>query len=93
VPAAPGIAGYEALRAHVTGEAPVPFLPLGLAVLRRYGVGAWLVHMGATRRLEAPREIPDGLTRGDSAEFDPSTRELVRLLAGTALLVMKASHR
>lgn len=33
---------YEALRAHALGRAPTAFVPLGLGILRRAGVAAWI---------------------------------------------------
>ena len=84
---------YEALRAHATGEAPLDFVPLGLVLLRQRGVTAW---MAAERSLLEPERAPRA-RRTDPAripgELDGFRPQLVRLLAGTALLVAQGRAR
>jgi len=78
---------YEALRAHATGEAPLAFVPLGLALLWHRGVVAWMAaEVSATdvggvgqRAAWKKASVPVAAPRS----------ELVRLLAGTALLVAR----
>jgi hypothetical protein len=84
---------YEALRAYGTGEAPLDFVPLGLALLRQWGVTAW---MAAERSFLEPGRAPRA-RRTDPArvpeELDGFRPQLVRLLAGTALLVAQGRAR
>jgi hypothetical protein len=84
---------YEALRAHATGEAPLDFVPLGLALLRHRGVTAW---MAAERSLLGPERPPRARRTGPARvpeELDGFRPQLVRLLAGTALLVAQGRTR
>ena len=78
---------YESLRAHALGQAPLGFVPLDLALVLRRGLAAWMaVDRGASdpRRssdLESGRE-----EQGTEATLDTSRTELVRVLAGMALI-------
>lgn len=84
---------YEALRTQALGHAPLGHAPLGLGVLRHRGVVAWMA-------TEVSARAGTGLARA----FEPSERvlevgsspswaiELVRLLAGTALLAAEGGH-
>lgn len=74
---------YEQLRAHVTGQAPLGFIPLGLTLLQHRGMVAWMTaasssDAAAVRAASRPRD------RTDDA-LDARHRELVRLLVGVAL--------
>lgn len=78
---------YEALRAHAIGEAPLDFVPLGLAVLWHRGVAAWMVaECSAIDGATATERV--GRARAGAA-LGPGRCELVRLLAGSALLVAR----
>ena len=83
---------YEALRAHATGEAPLDFVPLGLALLLHRGIAAWMAAgtsvAGATlpERAGRDRELSGN-------EFSPSRSQLVRLLVGAALLATQGRAR
>lgn len=78
---------YEAFRAHATGEAVLAFVPLGLALLWHRGVAAWMAaeisttDVGGVGQRTARNEAAVPLTAPRS--------ELVRLLAGTALLLAR----
>lgn len=80
-------ARYERLRAHATGEAPLGFLPLGLALLRHGGVAAWMAAQGSSGHVESRAQA--GRERdGASRDADDARRcELVRLLADAALRI------
>lgn len=77
---------YEALRAHATGEAPLGFVPLGLALLLHRGLTAWMAAETSVaggelvERAGRDRAIPSG------TELSPSRSQLVHLLVGAALL-------
>lgn len=82
---------YEALRAHATGEALLDLVPVGLAVLWYRGVAAWMAaECSATDAVGVAAER-DGPTHGRPAcgPLAAPHAELVRLLAGTALLVAR----
>jgi len=76
---------YEVLRAHATGEAALGFVPLGLALLWHRGVAAWMAAESSAigaggsgeRVVESKVVYP----------LEAPRSELVRLLAGTAILV------
>jgi len=84
---------YEALRTQALGHAPLGHAPLGLGVLRHRGVVAWMA-----------TEVSARAGTGLAQAFEPSERllevgsspswaiELVRLLAGTALLAAEGGH-
>lgn len=81
---------YEALRAHATGEAPLDFVPLGLAVLWHRGVAAWMAAESSVVDAGSGVERVGRRNRPIlSDEPGASRSELVRLLAGTALLVAR----
>lgn len=81
---------YEALRAHATGEAPLDFVPLGLAVLWHRGVAAWMAAECSVVDAGSGAERA-GRRSGPILSHEPGAprSELVRLLAGTALLVAR----
>lgn len=81
---------YEALRAHATGEAPLGFVPLGLALLRHRGVVAWMAaeSSGTGPALLGPADRDRGRP-SRRVGLDASRSELVRLLASTALLAVQ----
>lgn len=74
---------YEQLRAHATGQAPLGFIPLGLALLQHRGMVAWMTAAGLSddAGVRASNRPPD--RPGDA--LDARRRELVRLLAGVAV--------
>jgi len=84
---------YEALRTQALGHAPLGHAPIGLGVLRHRGVVAWMA-----------TEVSARAGTGLAQAFEPSERllevgsspswaiELVRLLAGTALLAAEGGH-
>lgn len=78
---------YEVLRAHALGQAPLGFVPLDLALLLRRGLAAW---MAADKRSSHPRGSSDlGWGReepGTEATLEAPRTELVRVLAGMALI-------
>lgn len=96
---------YEALRAHATGdtcatggtggtgEAPLAFVPLGLALLWHRGVAAWMAAessaLGVLGVLGAGKSKEGIAGRHAALPLEASRSELVRLLAGTALLVAR----
>ena len=91
-----GRARYEALRAYVLGQGPLDFAPVGLGVLYQHGMAAWMAHeSSATARLAQDRsamptaDVP--ALRQDSWRMDVSASglDLIRLLAGTALLTVQ----
>jgi hypothetical protein len=74
---------YEQLRAHATGQAPLGFVPLGLALLQHRGMVAWMTAAGSSDDVGG-RASGRPLDRlGDA--LDARRRELVRLLAGVAV--------
>lgn len=79
---------YEALRAHATGEAPLAFVPLGLALLWHRGVVAWMTAESSATGAERSGEWAAG--RNAALPLETARSELVRLLAGTALVVAQA---
>lgn len=78
---------YEALRAHATGEAPLAFVPLGLALLWHRGVAAWMA--AESSALSAGGSGEEAARRKAVSPPAAPRSELVRLLAGTALLVAR----
>jgi len=83
------------LRAHALGEAPLGFLPLGLAVLYRRGVVGWLMaeREGRTSRTKAPeRRGAIGTPAAEAASADDAG-ERVGLLASAALRVARGGAR
>lgn len=78
---------YEALRAHATGEAPLAFVPLGLALLWHRGMAAWMA--AETSAIDAGRSEERSARRQAALPLAAPRSELVRLLAGTALLVAR----
>jgi len=79
---------YEALRAQALGEAPLGLAPLGLAVLRHRGMAGWMATEARARADRAPAPLsPSWEASGRSTPL-ALTSELVRLLAGAALLTM-----
>lgn len=76
---------YEALRAHATGEAPLGFVPLGLALLWHRGVAAWMA--AESSAIGAGGSVERGVRKRTAPALAAPRSELVRLLAGTALLV------
>lgn len=82
---------YEVLRAQATGDAPFALAPLGLALLMQRGMAAW---MAAESSAVAPDNPCAGPVSQDLAQARPGRHdlvrsELVRLLAGTALLAAR----
>ena len=77
---------YEALRAHATGEAALDFVPLGLALLRQRGVVAWMAAESSAMQTELPELAVRDRGRPSRNGLDACRAQLVRLLAGTALL-------
>jgi hypothetical protein len=78
---------YEALRAHATGEASLAFVPLGLALLWHRGVAAWMAAESSAIGAERLGERVAG--RNAALPLEAPRSELVRLLAGTALLAAR----
>ena len=78
---------YEALRAHATGEAPLAFVPLGLALLWHRGVAAWMAAEISATDVEGIGQ--QTARKKATATLAPPRSELVRLLAGAALLVAR----
>jgi hypothetical protein len=78
---------YEALRAHAMGEAPLAFVPLGLALLWHRGVMAWIAAEVSAIDVEGVGQQP--ARKKATAPLAAPRSELVRLLAGTALLVAR----
>ena len=80
---------YEALRAHALGQMSVGWNPLGLAILHHRGVAAWMA--AEQSALQSRERIePERRCELDRQPVCGSQPELVRLLAGTALLTMKS---
>ncbi len=82
---------YERLRAHATGQAPLGFIPLGLALLQHRGVTAWMTAAGSSDDFGFRVRAGRARERGPRAEVDAGRSELVRLLAGAALRVATGS--
>ena len=80
---------YEALRAHATGQAPLGYTPLGLALLRHRGVAAWMAAESSATESGRPWQSYQKGKHPSMDEFDASRSELVRLLAGAALLASR----
>ena len=78
---------YEALRTHVLGQAPLGFVPLDLALLQHRGVAAWMAANVSSRQPLSLHENGSGREeRGAEATLEAPKTELVRVLAGMALL-------
>ena len=84
---------YEALRAHATGQAPLGFIPLGLALLRHRGVAAWMAAESSAPNSQLLSQAYKERERSSMDEFDACRSELVRLLAGAALLASRRRVR
>lgn len=94
---------YEVLRAHALGETPIDVTPLGVVLLRRYGLTAWMVAEASVVCAVPAVEPVTGMgpewrgpteTRGARLPLPPPPQsELVGLLASTALLVARESWR
>ena len=84
---------YEALRAHATGQAPLGFTPLGLALLRHRGVAAWMAAEISATESERSAQVYQKRESSSMDELDAPRSELVRLLAGTALLASRGRVR
>jgi len=77
---------YEALRAHATGEAPLDFVPLGLAVLWHRGVAAWMAAECSAADAGAAGDRASRPSASISgAELGAPRSQLVTLLASMAL--------
>ena len=76
---------YERLRAHTPGDAPLGFIPLGLALLQHRGVVAWMTAEGS--RADGGAAGRAGRERAGEpwTPLDGRRGELVRLLASAAL--------
>jgi len=82
---------YEQLRAHATGQAPLGFIPLGLALLQHRGMVAWMTAAGS--RDDAGVRASSRPCDRTSDALDARRRELVRLLAGVAFpLAMRSAQ-
>jgi len=78
---------YEALRAHALGQAPLDFVPLDLALLLHRGLAAWIAANVRSRQPESLHENGSGREEsGAEATLETPRTELVRVLAGMALL-------
>ena len=84
---------YEALRAYATGEAPLDFVPLGLALLQHRGVAAWMAAESSATDSAFPERTCRTWQGSVKKEFIAPSSELVRLLAGTVLLVVRGRAR
>jgi hypothetical protein len=80
---------YEALRAHATGQAPLGFIPLGLALLQHRGVVAWMAAESSAVGSEPYRQAYPKRDRSSMDGVDTPRSELIRLLTGTALLTLR----
>ena len=80
---------YEALRAHATGQASVGFIPLGLALLRHRGVAAWMAAESSAAETALPSHAHKERGSSSMEQLDACHAELVRLLAGAALLASR----
>lgn len=78
---------YEALRAHALGQAQVGFVPLDLALLQCRGLAAWITANVSSRQpLNSHENGSCREKRGAEATRETPRTELVRVLAGMALL-------
>ena len=84
---------YEALRAHATGQGPLGFTPLGLALLRHRGVAAWMAAESSATESKLSGQAYQERDCSSMDELDTCRSELVRLLAGTALLASRGRIR
>lgn len=84
---------YERLRAHATGDAPLGFIPLGLALLQHRGVVAWMTAEASSAAVGASGPAGRARDGGPGAPLDARRGELVRLLAGAALHLATRSAR
>jgi len=79
VPAAGSVERYEQLRAVALDGAPGP--GLGLALLHRRGVSAWVRAWPAA----TPTPTPAAVAGGPTVAFAPGAQEIVGVLAAMAL--------
>lgn len=84
-------ARYERLRAHATGQAPLDFIPLGLALLLHRGVAAWMSAEGSRDDFGSRGWAGRERDRASRDERDARRSELVRLLAGAAVRIATRS--
>jgi hypothetical protein len=84
---------YEQLRAHATGQAPLGFIPLGLALLQHRGVAGWMTAAGSSDDFGSRVRAGRARDRESRNEGDARRSELVRLLAGAALRVATGRAR
>lgn len=84
---------YERLRAHATGDTPLGFIPLGLALLQHRGVVAWMTAEGSSADVGASGRAGRERDRGPGATLDARRGELVRLLAGAVFHLAPRSAR
>ena len=84
---------YEALRAHATGEAPLDFVPLRLALLLHRGIAAWMAAETSLAGGTLPERAGRDRETPSANEFSPSRSQLVRLLVGAALLATQGRAR
>jgi len=80
---------YEALRAHATGQSPLGFIPLGLALLQHRGVVAWMAAESSAVGSEPYGQAYPKRDRWSMDGVDAPRSELIRLLTGTALLTAR----
>lgn len=80
---------YEALRAHATGQSPLRFVPLGLALLQHRGVVAWMAAESSAVGSELYGQAYPKRDRSSMDGVDAPRSELIRLLTGTALLTAR----
>jgi len=80
---------YEALRAHATGQSPLGFIPLGLALFQHRGVVAWMVAESSAVGLEPTGQACPKRDRSSMEGVDASRSELTRLLTDTAMLTAR----
>jgi hypothetical protein len=82
---------YERLRAHATGQAPLDFIPLDLALLQHRGVTGWMIAVGSSDAVGAGGRAGWAHDREPRDEREARRSELVHLLAGAALRVATRS--
>lgn len=70
---------YEALRSHALGQAPTAFVPLGLGILRRAGVAAWI-----------STSIPSGTSDCCGGESEAGRRRDRDAVVGSAIVQVLA---
>lgn len=80
---------YEALRAHATGQSPLRFVPLGLALLQHRGVVAWMAAESSAVGSEPYGQAYPKRERSSMDGVDAPRSELIRLLTVTALLTAR----